>query len=145
MSRHALAQVPLNRAIYENLIINTENKVRNYFVKKGYLDAEVNIVQQEDTTVNNNVIMVINVDIGKRIKIRDINFSGNTHIKSKKLKRVFKDTKESRPYNIFTTSKYIPNLFKKELPMIVDKYNSKGYRDFKILRWFIVNSIYHYY
>ena len=122
------------KIVTENLLINTRNTVKSYFVKKGYLDASVDIVQEEDTTVSNNVILVINVDYGKRIKVKDINFYNNNSIKSKKLIRQFKDTKLSRPYNIFTTSKYIPNAFQKELSLIVDKYNEKGYRDAKIVK-----------
>lgn len=121
------------KVVTENLIMNTESKVRKYFIQKGYLDAEAKVALEEDTSIANNVIMVINVDIGHRIKVKDINFIGNTAIKSGKLKRSFDDTKESRPYNIFTTSKYIPNAFNKDLPLIVEKYNEKGYRDAKIV------------
>ncbi len=122
------------KMVTENLIITTENKVKNYFVQKGYLDTKVDIVQQEDTSVANNAILIINIDRGKRIKIKDINFYGNNSINSKRLRKQFKDTKRSRPYNIFTTSKYIPNAYQKERYQIVEKYNEKGYRDAKIVR-----------
>lgn len=122
------------KMVTDNLIINTKNQVRNYFVQKGFLDTKVEIVQQEDTTVANNVILVININKGKRIKIKDINFYGNNTLQAKKLRRQFKDTKVARFYNIFTTSKYIPNAFQKELPLVVDKYNEKGYRDAKVVR-----------
>lgn len=121
------------KVVTENLLINTKNKVRNFYVKKGYLDATVSITQEPDTTVANNVILIINVDIAKRIKIQEINFAGNDAIKSSKLRKKLKDTKRSRPYNIFTTSKYIPNTFRNDLPAIIEKYNEKGYRDAKIV------------
>lgn len=126
------------KIVNDNLLINTKSKVKNYFVQKGFLDTKVDIIQKEDTAVANNVILVINIDAGKRVKIKDVNFKGNNSIKSKKLRAQFKDTKRARPYNIFTTSKYIPNAFQKELPLIVDKYNEKGYRDAKI----VMDSVY---
>lgn len=120
------------KVVTENLLINTKNVVKNYFVKKGFLDAAVNIIQEEDTSVANNVILIIDINIGERVKIKDINFSGNGAIKSGKLRRSLKDTKRSRAYNIFTSSKYIPHAFDEEKPAIIEKYNEKGYRDAKI-------------
>ena len=120
------------KVVTENLLINTKNKVRTYFVKKGFLDAEVIITQEEDTSVANNVILSINVAIGNRVKIKDINFINNNSIKSGALRRTLKDTKRSRSYNIFTTSKYIPYTYQQEKPLIIEKYNEKGYRDAKI-------------
>jgi outer membrane protein insertion porin family len=120
------------KVVTENLLINTKNTVRSYFVKKGFLDTDVNIIQKEDTSVANNVILIINVSIGKRVKIKDINFIGNNSIKSGKLRRTIKDTKRSRAFNIFTSSKYIPHAYNKEKPLLIDKYNEKGFRDAKI-------------
>ena len=121
------------KVVTENVLIKTENKVKSYFVKKGYFDVKVNIIQQEDTAVINNVILTIDVDMGKRIKIKDINFIGNESIDEGKLRRSLEDTKRSRPYNIFTTSKYIPHTFHTDKSAIVEKYNEKGYRDAKIV------------
>lgn len=120
------------KVVNDNLIMTTENQVKRYFVNKGYLDATANIILEEDTSITNNVIMIINVDIGKRIKVKKINFYGNDAIKSGKLKRSFKNTKESRPYNIFTTSKYIKSGLDGDLPLVIEKYNEKGFRDAKI-------------
>ncbi len=126
------------KVVTENLLMSTENKVRNYFVAKGRLNAKVTVTQEEDTSIANNVILIIDVNVGERIKIKDINFKGNEALSSKKLKRSLKDTKESRPYNIFTTSKYISHVFKKDIPLIVEAYNEKGYRDARI----VADSVY---
>ncbi len=120
------------KVVTENLLINTKNKVIDYYVKKGYYDATVNLSQEADSTVDNNVILIIKVKIGERIKIQDINFIDNYAIKSNKLRRSLKETKVSRFHNIFTTSKYVPNNYGKDKPAIIDKYNEKGYRDAKI-------------
>ena len=120
------------KVVTENLLINTKNKVRNIFVKKGFLDAEVTVDQKVDTTVANNVILTINIKRGPRVKIKDINFIDNHSIKSGKLRRSLSETKRARAYNIFSSSKYIPNNFEKDKPSIIEKYNEKGYRDAKI-------------
>ncbi|MCB0410155.1 MAG: outer membrane protein assembly factor BamA, partial [Flavobacteriales bacterium] len=104
----------------------------------GYLNTHVDITQEADTTFDNNIILTINVEQGKRTRIKDINFYGNSSIKAKKLRGSFKDTKRRRWYNIFSTSKYIPNDYQKEKNNVIDKYNEKGFRDAKI----VTDSVY---
>ncbi|PCJ01540.1 MAG: outer membrane protein assembly factor BamA [Flavobacteriales bacterium] len=120
------------KVITENLLINTKNTVRSYFVKKGFLDTEVIIEQKVDTSAANNVILTININRGKRVRIKNINIVGNNSLKSGKLRRSLEDTKRARAYNIFTTSKYIPHTYDMDKPEIIAKYNEKGYRDAKI-------------
>jgi outer membrane protein insertion porin family len=120
------------KVVTENLLINTTNKIKNYYVKKGFLDATAIIDQEKDSTGQNNVILVINVEKGPRVKIQDINFIGNTAIESGALRRSLKETKRARGYNVFTISKFIPKLYTSDKPAIVQKYNEKGYRDAKI-------------
>ncbi|MCC7331663.1 MAG: outer membrane protein assembly factor BamA [Flavobacteriales bacterium] len=120
------------KIVNENLILTTKEKVKSHYVAKGYLNTVVEIEQELDTSVSNNVILTINVDIPKRTKIKDINFYGNSAIKSGKLRRGLKDVKRRRFYNLFSTSKYIPNTYQKSKASIIGKYNEKGYRDAKI-------------
>ncbi|MGB0887369.1 MAG: outer membrane protein assembly factor BamA [Vicingaceae bacterium] len=120
------------KVVTENLLVTTKNKVEKYYVAKGFLDAKAIINQENDTAVANNVILVIKVEKGKRIKVKDINFNGNEALKSGKLRRSLEETKRARSYNIFTISKYIPSLYKTDKPAIIEKYNEKGYRDAKI-------------
>lgn len=119
--------------VNENLIINTENKIKSYFVAKGFLNTYVNIIQESDTVRQNSVVLTIEVDRNKRTKIKDINIYGNNSLKSGKLRRSMKDVKRKRIYNIFTVSKYIPSKYEEEKPNIIKKYNEKGYRDAQIV------------
>jgi len=121
------------KVVTENLLTNTQNTVKSYYVNKGYLNTTVKITEENDTNLSNNIILTIHVDIGDRIKIQDINFSGNTSIKSSKLRRTLKDTKRKRWYNIFTVSKYIPHVYEGDKKGIIAKYNEKGFRDAKIV------------
>ena len=120
------------KVVNESLIISTKSKVKRYFVNKGYFNADVIVTQKVDSTLQNYVILTIAVNVGERIKIKDINFIGNTSIKSSKLRGTLKDTKRARAHNIFTVSKYIPSTYEKDKSGIIDKYNEKGFRDAKI-------------
>jgi outer membrane protein insertion porin family len=73
------------------------------------------------------------VDKGERVKIKEIIIEGNEALTDKKIRRAMKDTKRKRFYNIFKTSKLVKPAFKKDKQAVIDKYNSQGYRDAKIL------------
>src|SRR5690606_33977646 len=88
--------------VNENLLMNTKNKIKSYFVSKGFLNTDVKITQEADTARLNNVVLTIEIDRNKRTKIKDITFSGNENIKSGKLRRSLKNVKRKRFYNIFT-------------------------------------------
>jgi outer membrane protein insertion porin family len=46
----------------ENLLTNSRNRIKNYYTKKGYLDAEIDFIQTPDTNRANNVVLDIYVD-----------------------------------------------------------------------------------
>lgn len=137
--------------VTENLIIQTENTARNFFVEKGYLNAEVDVVTRPDTTRGNSVIMDITVRKGEKVKIKDINFYGNTVTKvekdhffdwfgnteglsDRKLRKAMKETKRKRLWTIFKSSKLNREEYKEDKKKIIEKYNAEGYRDARIVK-----------
>lgn len=119
--------------VNENLIIKTQNAIKSYYVAKGFLNTDVSIDQEIDSARQNSVLLTINVNKNKRTKIKDIKFSGNTSIKSGKLRRSLKEVKRKKIYNVFSTSKYIPSKYEESKPNVIKKYNEKGYRDAQIV------------
>ena len=77
--------------------------------------------------------MVVNVDRGPRIKIRDVNFKGNEIFKQAKLKSKLKNTKSKNPIRFWKRSKYIVDDFKEDLVGLIDFYKEQGYRDARLL------------
>ena len=51
--------------------------------------------------------MVVNVDKGERVKIREINFEGNEVFNDKKLRSKLKKTKQKFPLRFWRKSKFI--------------------------------------
>lgn len=120
--------------VTENLIISTQNTARKYFVDKGYLNTKVDVVKRPDTTRSNSVILEITVDKGEKVKIKDINVIGNEHLEDKKVRKAMKETKRKRIWNIFKGSKFQKAEYEDDLDMIIEAYNSKGYRDARIVK-----------
>ena len=96
------------KIVNENLITTTKNYVENKYKKDGFYNTKVNIVTAADTTGNENYVkMLVNVDKGKKVKVREIDFTGNEQFSDIKLKRAMKNTKEKHIYRFFKTSKLI--------------------------------------
>ncbi|MAZ54530.1 MAG: outer membrane protein assembly factor BamA [Flavobacteriales bacterium] len=121
------------KIITENIINNTKNIIANHFKEKGYLNINTSISQELDTITKNHVIIVLNIDKGKKVKIGRINFQGNSTFSDKRLKRLMKDTKEKKFFRIFKASKFLEEAYNNDKENIIQKYNEKGLRDAKIL------------
>lgn len=102
------------KIVNDAMVRNTELAVRKYFVKKGFLNAEVKVVQELDT-LNDGVKLRIEVDPKSKVKIHQISFEGNEAISDAALKKRMKKTKEHARFvlhrtilkNIFHPRKYL--------------------------------------
>ena len=115
----------------DDIINNTKIIIRNHYIEKGFFNTDVNIKQKQDTSRANHVNVKIYVDKNKKVKIEEIIFEGNEAVKTKKLRKVFKKTKQ-RDLNIFKGSKYLESDYKEDKIKLIDYYNKLGYRDARI-------------
>ena len=81
-------EISRGMVVSENLRINSEQIIKDYYVDKGFPDARASISTEEDSTFANAVIMRIDVHTGERIRIADILFYGNENIDEKQLRKV---------------------------------------------------------
>ena len=121
------------KKLSESFLTNTKNYIVNKYQKEGFLDTKVSLNTIKDTVGTNSYKMVVNVDRGPRIKIRDVNFKGNEIFKQAKLKSKLKNTKSKNPIRFWKRSKYIVDDFKEDLVGLIDFYKEEGYRDARIL------------
>src|SRR5690349_14057685 len=63
------------KIVNDAMVRNTELAVKKYFVKKGFLNTEVKIIQELDT-LNDGIKLQINVDPKSKVKINKISFTG---------------------------------------------------------------------
>src|SRR5690606_13941089 len=87
----------------------------------------------KDTVATNNVDMVINIERNDRVKIDDINISGNEGFSDGKVRRQMKKTKEKRFYRFWKRSKFNKSEYEADKQAILKKYKEKGYRDARIV------------
>ncbi len=110
-----------------------KNIVKDFYVNKGYYHAQVEMTTEVDKTAKTpHVIVYINVNKGKKVRIQNLNINGNTVVADWKLQRKMSDSKPFRLYTFWNSGKYLEDNLEKDLPSIISKYNSKGYRDARI-------------
>ncbi|MDR2859731.1 MAG: outer membrane protein assembly factor BamA [Mediterranea sp.] len=120
--------------ITPNLIDRAKALIKRYFDDKGFKNADVVIVQKDDASKENQVIVDINIDKKEKIKVSKITLAGNTVMKDSKLKRVMKKTNEKgKLVNLFRTKKFINENYEADKQLIIGKYNELGYRDARVV------------
>ncbi len=121
------------KVVTENLIVSTENIIKEHFIDKGFLNTSVKTVMQPDTMLPNNVTLDFNVKKGKKVKIAKIILHGNQEVKDGKLKRAMKETKQRTWWRVWKTSKFLEENYVEDKKMMMAKYNQLGYRDARII------------
>ena len=151
-----------------HLETKTRRIIEDYYADKGFLNADVQIEQVPDTTRDNYVDLIINVNKGHKVKIGQINIEGNENLSDVQILSAMKETKQKGVFNpldplgpavintianaltlkplkaintveeyfyenyrprIFKSSKFLESNYKDDKQKIIEKYNSKGFRD----------------
>ena len=63
--------------ITENLKINAEQKIKEYFIDKGFGNMSINTIEKPDSIIKNTVNLIFVINKGVKVKIEDIFFIGN--------------------------------------------------------------------
>jgi outer membrane protein insertion porin family len=127
-------------AVTENVIVSIKNKVKNFFIDKGFIFVTIDVSQKKDSATSNSVNLLIDIKKNAKVKIHKIKISGNDGLESIKIKRAMKKTKEKHLYRLFATSRYSDEEFETDKISVIDKFNELGYRDAKIVK----DSVYKY-
>ena len=122
------------KKLSESFLTNTKNYITNKYKKEGFLDTKVNLNTIKDTVGANSYKMVVNIDKGQRIKIKEIDFNGNEVFKESKLRSKLKNTKIKNPIRVWKRSKYINNDFNDDLNGLIEFYKENGFRDARIIK-----------
>jgi outer membrane protein insertion porin family len=120
------------KVVNENLITTTKNYIENKYKKDGYYNTKVAINTVIDTSQVNQVNMLVKIDKGAKVKIKDIEFVGNKEIKDETLRAAMKDTKRKTLVSL-KASKFIKAKYDADLEKVIAAYKEKGYRDARIL------------
>jgi len=130
--------------VTENLLTTAKNKIRAYYLEKGYTNVSVKATTAPDTITkskDNRVMINFDVKTGKKVKIDSIIFEGNDSISTNKLLQQMKNTHDVNYFkklffwtpSFWKASKYQESKFDEDLESIITYYNEKGFRDARII------------
>ncbi|MCC8018171.1 MAG: outer membrane protein assembly factor BamA [Rikenellaceae bacterium] len=108
------------------------NLIREHFIEKGFRNVEVDPIIENDTTFRNAVTVTFKVTKNNKVKIGEIDFTGNEVFSDKKLRSQMKKTGKKN-LNLFKNSKLKEEEYANDLENIIDFYNSRGYRNANIV------------
>jgi len=119
-----------------NMIDRAKILAQRYFSEKGYKNAEINIVQRDDASAPNKVIVDVNVERKDKVKINHIYITGNENISTRKIKGniikpgILKKIHEKHSMaGWFRSKKYVEAKYKEAKENLLVKYGELGYRD----------------
>lgn len=84
----------------ENVRSQSINIIKNYYIDKGFLNTEVKIVEIADSSMPNSIRLKILVNKGAKVKIKQINITGNSDVPEAVLKRQMKETHERVKFDL---------------------------------------------
>ncbi|MCQ2162182.1 MAG: outer membrane protein assembly factor BamA [Bacteroidales bacterium] len=113
--------------------------IKRFYAEKGFMNCTVEVETQKDSMVRNGTRVTFAVDRGEKVKIKEINFSGNEGVKDFTLARAMKKTKAKKLYNFFSSKKFNEKEYPNDKNNLISKFNEAGYRDARIIK----DSIYY--
>ena len=102
------------------------------YMNKGFRNVKVTEHIENDSVIQNAVNVTFKVERGPKVKIGAITFSGNDNVPEKRLRRAMKKTKQ-KSINIFKSTKLNNEDYKEDKNLLIDFYNSRGFRNATIL------------
>ena len=130
----------LNLSIGSQMTPNIADRIKlivqKYFTDKGFDKATVEVIQKEDLSRQNEVIVDIIVDKHSKIGVHKIYIEGNSVLSDGKIKGTMKKTNETGFFNFkkwFSQKKFVNTDYQEDKNRIIERYNELGYRDARIV------------
>ena len=134
--KELLEKLKLKRGseLSDYVIDKNKKLIRDYWSEKGFRNTEVDVrIDNDSLRPGQAVNVTFLIDRKEKVKIGQINFIGNDQFKDKRLRRTFKKTHQ-KSINFFKGAKLNESDYEADKELLIDFYNSKGYRNANIVR-----------
>jgi outer membrane protein insertion porin family len=120
-----------NAALDERAVKSDAEKLHEYYQKSGYNQAQVTYDIQRDRGTGYGTVL-FKIREGAKVRIADIHFTGNGHVKAKRLRKEM-ETKRWWMFSWLTgTGKFKDDEFEDDIGKLLDYYRDQGYLDVDI-------------
>lgn len=123
------------KILTDYLIKNSIIQIKEFYVDKGYYNVTVDTTCKVDPkSKKKDLEVTFHINKGKKVRIQDLEFYGNSVLSSAKLRRKMKETKRYRKWNIFNSGKFLEDNYEADKPKLLEKYLQLGYRDARVAK-----------
>jgi outer membrane protein insertion porin family len=120
-----------NASLDERQVKEDAEKIREYYQKSGYNQVSINYSIDRDRTTGYGTV-IFKIKEGPKVKIADIRFLGNEHVKDRRLRKTI-ETKRWWMFSWLTGSgRYKDEQFEDDLDKLRDFYREDGYLDVEV-------------
>jgi outer membrane protein insertion porin family len=120
-----------NTALDERQVKEDSEKLKEFYQKEGFNQVSVSYTIARDRSTGLGTI-TFKIREGKKVKIKEVRFAGNTHIKAKVLRRQM-DTKKYWMFSwLMDSGRFKDDEFQDDLDKLRDFYREHGYLDVEI-------------
>ena len=120
-----------NTSLDERQVKEDAVKIREFYQKSGYNQAQVSYSIDRNRVTGFGTV-TFKIKEGNKVKIADIKFTGNDHVKAKALRKVM-ETKRRWMFSWLTGSgRFKDDQFEDDLDKIRDYYRELGYLDVEV-------------
>ena len=121
-----------NTELSDYVIDKNVKLIKEHYSEKGFRTCEVDVRITNDTTYEQCVNVTFDIDQGPKVRVGVINFEGNDAFEDKRLRRTFKKTHQ-KSILFFQNRKLLKDDYEADKELLLDFYNSRGYRNASIL------------
>lgn len=124
-----------NSELSDYVIDKNQKLIQKFWADKGFRNATVDVRIENDTLrpAGQAVSVTFVIDKKERVKIGRIDFLGNKEFTDKRLRRTLKKTHQ-KSINFFKSAKFKEADYREDKELLIDFYNSKGYRNATVVR-----------
>lgn len=115
----------------EQQVSSDADKIKALYLDKGYSQVQVSYKIDTNEEFGRSVVTFI-ISEGNRDYVTQVDFTGNTHLTTKELRKIMKTRKKDWLSFINKSGIYKEDVFKQDLDDLRAYYNSKGYIDMEV-------------
>ena len=121
-----------NTELSDYVIDKNVKLIKEHYAEKGFRTCEVDVRITNDSLYEQCVNVTFDIDRGPKVRVGVINFEGNDSFDDKRLRRTFKKTHQ-KSILFFQNRKLLKDEYENDKELLLDFYNSRGYRNATIL------------
>ena len=122
-----------NTELSDYVIDKNVKLIKEHYAEKGFRTCEVDVKITNDSVYEQCVNVTFAIDRGPKVRVGVINFEGNEAFDDKRLRRTFKKTHQ-KSILFFQNRKLLKDEYENDKELLLDFYNSRGYRNATILK-----------